>query len=100
MPQEEDEASATDLRGGEKQRVREIEIQIQGQLLSRRDTRSKEDRSRVRVRVSGVPMQSEPGARDDEGHPEERDRLETMANGRGGTDGNTVMNSHSSLRAR
>jgi len=30
MPQEEDEASATDLRGGEKQRVGEIEIQIQG----------------------------------------------------------------------
>ena len=57
-------------------------------------------RSRVRVRVSGVPAQPEPGAGDDEGHLEERDRLETMANGGGGTDGNTVMNSHSSPRAR
>ena len=100
MPQEEDEASTTDLREEEKQRVRKIEIQIQGQLLSRRDTRSKEDRSRVRVRVSGLPAQPEAGAEDDEGHPEERHRLETTANGGGGTDGNTITNSHSSPRAR
>jgi len=32
-------------------------------------------------------MQPEPGVRDDEGHPEERHRLETMANGGGGTEG-------------
>jgi len=103
MPQEEDgEALATDLHGGEKQRVREIEIQIQSQSFTGRDTRSGEDKSRVRVRVrvSGVPTQPEPGAGDDEGHLEERDRLETMANGGGGTDGNTITNSHSSPRAR
>ena len=77
---------------------REIEIQIQGQSLSLKETQ--EDRSRVRVRVRGRPAQPEPGAGDDEGHPEERHRLKTTANGRGGTDGNTVTDSHSPPRAR
>jgi len=60
---------------------REIEIQIQGQSLSLKETQ--EDRSRVRVtfRVRGLPAQPEPGVKDDEGHPEERHRLDTMANG-------------------
>jgi len=83
----------------EKNRVREIEVQIQSQW-KRQEVEKTDLGVRVRVRVSGVPAQPELGAGDDEGHPEERDQLETTTNGGGGTNGNTVTNLHSSLRAR
>ena len=61
----------------------------------------RDEKSRIKEKGSGYrPAQPEPGAGDDEGHLEERDRLETTANGGGGTDENTVTNSHSSSRAR
>ena len=98
--EEDDEASATDLHGGEKQsqRDRGTDPESVEDVEETQEVEKTLDRSRVKV--SEVPAQPEPGAEDDEGHPEEKNRLETTANGGGGTDGNTVMNSHSSSRVR
>jgi hypothetical protein len=56
MPQLEDDTSATDLR-------KEMEEE-----KNRSDRNQNTWKSRVRVRV--IPAQPEPGAREDEGHPE------------------------------
>jgi hypothetical protein len=58
MPQLEDDTSATDLR-------KEMEEE-----KNRSDRNQNTWKSRVRVRVRVIPAQPEPGAREDEGHPE------------------------------